>query len=46
MGCFVSLLKEAVLPNRTFCNDGNILYLCHPVEKPLANAATEHLKCS
>lgn len=36
----------AVLCSRTFCGDGNVLYLRCPLQKPLAPSGNHHLKCS
>lgn len=41
----MSSLKDAVLSNRAFCNDGNILSLCLSGTGATShNAAIEHLK--
>lgn len=37
---------KVALPNRTFCDDGNVLYLCCPRSQPLATCAIEYLKCT
>lgn len=35
-------ILEAVLPNETFCNGGDVLYLWYTVWYPLATVDTEH----
>ena len=35
---------KAALCHITFCSDGNVLYLCYPMQEPRALEATEHLK--
>lgn len=37
--------SRAALPNRTFYDNGNILYLLRPIGSPPARVATEHLIC-
>ena len=36
---------KAALSNRTFCNDGNILYLCCPIQQPVATVTIKPWKC-
>ncbi|XP_077929015.1 coiled-coil domain-containing protein 13 isoform X2 [Halichoerus grypus] len=43
---FVTVLqKRAVLPSRTFCDEGGVLELCCPMQWPLATCGLDHLKC-
>lgn len=38
-------LLITILPNRNFCDDGNVLDLCCPRLLPLTHVAVEHMKC-
>lgn len=41
-----SLDSKAILSNRTFGGDRNVLCLCCPSEQPLPHVAIEYLKCA